>query len=154
MFPDEVFVVLGESAESGVSNQPMGDLETRLGARNRVADLCDRGIEGDYYVGLEGGVMELDGQFHAIAVMHVRDRHGKTGEANTSTFPLPLPICELIRGGMELGDASAQFFQHENSKQKNGAIGLLTDDLITRTDYYRHAMILALIPFKHHTMYN
>ena len=35
-----------------------------------------------------------------------------------------------------------------NSKQGNGAVGILTADVIDRTHYYEHAVILALVPFK------
>ena len=48
---------------------------------------------------------------------------------------------------MELGDADDQVFGTHNSKQKGGAVGLLTHQLIDRTAYYREAIILALIPF-------
>ena len=38
-------------------------------------------------------------------------------------------------------------FGRTNSKQGNGAIGILTNDLVTRTDLYEHAVLLALAPF-------
>ena len=37
-------------------------------------------------------------------------------------------------------------FSKENSKQKDGAIGILTKGLIGRINYYKPAIILALIP--------
>jgi non-canonical (house-cleaning) NTP pyrophosphatase len=49
---------------------------------------------------------------------------------------------------MELGDADDAVFGRSNSKQANGSIGLLTDDALTRTEYYVQAVIMALIPFK------
>ena len=44
-------------------------------------------------------------------------------------------------------------FKRSNSKQKNGAVGILTDNLINRTYYYAHAIILALIPFSNTKLY-
>jgi non-canonical (house-cleaning) NTP pyrophosphatase len=38
-------------------------------------------------------------------------------------------------------------FGRSNSKQQNGSVGILTHDVIDRTAYYVHAVILALIPF-------
>jgi non-canonical (house-cleaning) NTP pyrophosphatase len=52
-----------------------------------------------------------------------------------------------------LGDADDIVFKRSNSKQKNGAVGILTDNLINRTDYYTHAIILALIPFTNSKLY-
>ena len=49
---------------------------------------------------------------------------------------------------MELGHADDEVFGRDNSKQQNGAIGLLTDDLVDREAYYIHAVIMALVPFK------
>jgi non-canonical (house-cleaning) NTP pyrophosphatase len=38
-------------------------------------------------------------------------------------------------------------------KQANGAIGILTGDVIDRTELYQHAVILALVPFKNDGLY-
>ena len=48
---------------------------------------------------------------------------------------------------MELGHADDVVFKDKNSKQKGGTVGKLTDGLVDRTEYYRHAMLMALIPF-------
>ncbi len=44
-------------------------------------------------------------------------------------------------------------FGRTNSKQGNGAVGLLTGDVIDRAAYYVHAVILALIPFRNPELY-
>ena len=66
---------------------------------------------------------------------------------------MPTKISNLIKEGYELGDADDMVFKRSNSKQKNGAVGILTDNLINRTDYYSHAIILALIPFTNTKLY-
>ena len=66
---------------------------------------------------------------------------------------MPIKISNLIKEGYELGDADDIVFKRSNSKQKNGAVGILTDNLINRTDYYSHAIILALIPFTNSKLY-
>jgi non-canonical (house-cleaning) NTP pyrophosphatase len=75
------------------------------------------------------------------------------GKARTATFNLPKKIIELIDSGMELGDADDIIFSRKNSKQKNGAVGILTGDLIDREKYYIHAIIMALIPFNNIDLY-
>jgi inosine/xanthosine triphosphatase len=62
-------------------------------------------------------------------------------------------MTELIRGGLEMGHATDQLYGMVNSKQKNSSVGVLTDDAIDRTAYYSHALVLALIPFKHPHLY-
>jgi non-canonical (house-cleaning) NTP pyrophosphatase len=75
------------------------------------------------------------------------------GKGRTGTFLLPPAVAELIRQGKELGAADDIVFGRLNSKQDNGAVGLLTDDVIDRAQLYEHAMILALIPFKNKALY-
>jgi len=58
-----------------------------------------------------------------------------------------------VAGGMELGTANDLVFSQTNSKQKNGAVGLLTHNKVDRTELYRQAVILALIPFVNPDLY-
>ena len=51
------------------------------------------------------------------------------------------------------GDADDVVFERSNSKQANGAVGLLTGDVITRASLYAHAVVLALIPFRNMELY-
>ena len=76
-----------------------------------------------------------------------------SGEARTATFPLPGSIKNLVSQGMELGHADDLVFKRSNSKQKDGAVGILTAGIIDRKHYYEHALILALIPFINQTLY-
>jgi non-canonical (house-cleaning) NTP pyrophosphatase len=76
-----------------------------------------------------------------------------TGKARSGTFFLPTKIAALVREGKELGEADDIVFLQRDSKQNNGAIGLLTDNVIDRTLLYEHAVILALLPFKNEVLY-
>ena len=144
--------VCGISVPSGVADQPMNEEETLLGARNRVRHAIEGASSGDYYVGIEGGIEMLNGRMFAFAWIVVSD--GQTeGEARTAAFELPVAISRLVREGMELGDADDQVFRKKNSKQQNGAVGLLSRDHITRQTLYEQAIILALIPFLNRNLY-
>ena len=153
MFPDEEFTFEGVSVGSGVSDQPMSDSETFEGASNRVMNAREAAPEADFWTGLEGGLEEKNGEMEAFAWMVVQSKDGKIGRGRTATLFLPPAVAELVRQGKELGDADDIVFGKTNSKQANGAVGLLTHDLITRSDSYEMAMILALIPFKNKTLY-
>ena len=58
-----------------------------------------------------------------------------------------------MRQGLELGQADDIVFGRSNSKQANGAVGILTDDVIDRAQLYEPAVIFALIPFKNPDLY-
>ena len=76
-----------------------------------------------------------------------------TGKARSGTFLLPPQVARLIGEGKELGDANDIVFSQTNSKQKNGALGLLTDNHIQRADYYTQTLMMALIPYVQHRLF-
>lgn len=151
MFPQTEFSAEGLSVPSGVADQPMTSDETLHGARNRAEGARQVLPDADYWVGIEGGVDETAHGMEVFAWVVVLDGT-RTGESKTGTFFLPDEIVTLIRQGVELGDADDRVFGRENSKQGNGAVGILTGDIIHRTSYYVHAVVLALIPFKNTTL--
>lgn len=146
------FEFIGKSVSSEVSDQPMTNTETLLGAENRALNLKENFPDGDFYVGIEGGIQTIGTHLEAFAWIVILDKN-MAGKAQTSTFQLPPKIVELIMQGMELGHADDIVFQRKNSKQGNGAVGILTNNVIDRVEYYRHAVILALIPFLNIELY-
>ena len=153
VFLTDEIEVLGVSVESGVADQPMSDAETLSGAENRVRNAQLQYTGHDFYVGIEGGVEDSSSGLMAFAWVVISN--GKcTGKARTSTFMLPPRVAELIHQGYELGDADDMVFKQSNSKQQNGAVGLLTHDAITRQSLYVPAVQLAFIPFLNPELYN
>ncbi len=142
----------GFPVPSGVSEQPLGNKETRRGARNRVETLMAQHPGFDYYVGIEGGVSILKGQMTAFAWIFIKTLENE-GAARTASFFLPPRIAELVLTGYELGEADDIVFGKKNSKQHNGAVGLLTNDVVIRKMLYKPAVILALIPFLNPNLY-
>jgi len=142
----------GVSVESGVPDQPMSDEETLLGARNRVENAKINFPASDIWVGIEGGVERDTFGLTAFAWVVIQNDE-QDGEARTTTFRLPEKVARLIDQGLELGHANDQIFGEHNSKQNSGAVGLLTNDKITRTELYRQAVQLALIPFINKELY-
>lgn len=152
MFPAQSYVVDGVSVSSGVPEQPTSVSETMEGARNRAEQARAAAPESDYWVGIEGGIEDSPLGMTCFARVHVLGRGHITGLGQTAVFYLPREVAELVRGGLELGLADDKVFGRDNSKQTNGAIGLLTDDLVDREAYYTHAVIMALVPFKNRAL--
>ncbi|MHB0923934.1 MAG: inosine/xanthosine triphosphatase [Bellilinea sp.] len=152
MFPRTAFEIHGVDVPSGVSVQPFTDAETLLGAQNRAEAARGMAPQADYWFGVEGGIADDGLQMEAFAWV-VALSGGRVGKARTGAFYLPPEVAALVRQGIELGKADDMVFGRSNSKQKNGAIGLLTADAIDRAGYYEHAVIMALIPFKNPTLY-
>jgi inosine/xanthosine triphosphatase len=151
-FLNEKFELTGVSVESEVPDQPMSDAETMLGAANRLRNARIQLPEHDFYVGIEGGVEDSVSGLMAFAWI-VISNGDKTGKARTASFFLPPEVAKLVHQGMELGDADDVVFKKNNSKQQNGAVGLLTKDAITRKSLYLPAVQMAFIPFLNPELY-
>jgi inosine/xanthosine triphosphatase len=153
MFPGISYTTHGISVPSEVPEQPLSDAETLRGALNRAKNARQAEPEGDFWIGLEGGVEDTPektpGTLQSFAWIVVIDREsGRIGKARTAAYYQPEEVARLVRGGMELGHADDLVFGRSNSKQGNGNVGLLTGDVMNRESYYVQAVILALIPFK------
>ncbi len=152
MFPDEGFSIDPVSVPSGVSDQPKSDGETISGALNRARQAAIQVPEAHYWVGIEGGIQEWERDMVAFAWVVILDP-AQVGKGRTGTFFLPKEVSQLIHQGMELGEADDVVFNKMNSKQENGAVGLLTGNAIDRARLYEEAVILALIPFRNPVLY-
>ena len=147
LLPEHTINWIQKDVPSGVNAQPMTDEETLLGAQNRVKKIRQLVTEADYWIGIEGGVdFDKNGEMMAFAWV-VIDNGKIVGKARSGSFYLPGKITALVQQGKELGEADDIIFGENNSKQKNGAIGLLTHNLIDRSALYEHAVILAFLPF-------
>lgn len=152
MFPDVVFETESVLVPSGVSEQPRNDTETFTGALNRANTASKEIGQADFWIGIEGGIEEKGSDMEAFAWVVIKSKN-KYGKGRTGTFFLPPKIAELIRQGKELGEANDIVFGRNNSKQEDGAVGILTGGVVDRTKYYTEAVIFALIPFRNEELY-
>lgn len=156
MFSNHDFEVKGISVGSGVSDQPMSDVETFEGAMNRAKNARLESQDANFWVGIEGGLTyNIAGKMEAFAWIIVLSKDNPTiiGKARTASFEIAPSIADLIHQGYELGHANDLVFGDNNSKQKNGATGLLTQNVMNRVILYEQAIILAIIPFKNNDLY-
>jgi inosine/xanthosine triphosphatase len=139
-------VVEGVAVSSGVSDQPMSDEETRIGALNRAMNAKALIADADFWVGVEGGVCPVAEGMEAfgwMAILGIRQR----SLSRSASFLLPPQIAHQISSGHELGPAMDVLFKEKDSKTKGGAVGLLSNGLVSRAQLYEQPLLLALIPF-------
>lgn len=152
MFPNEQFEFEVLAAPSGVADQPMTDKETLQGAFNRMTHISEKS-EADFWVAIEGGAEEKENEVHVSAWVVIKSKDGKIGKGRSSTFLLPEAVIKLMKEGKELAHASDIIFNESASGYKQGTVGILTGNVIDRTEYYVHPVIMALIPFKNPDLY-
>jgi inosine/xanthosine triphosphatase len=131
---------------SGVSDMPMSDEETQLGAKNRALAAL-KALDADFGVGLEGGVQaESFGLvLHGWVVVVTKD--GRTGIGGGGRLPLPEHIAQKVLAGTELGHVMDEVLDDHNTKQKGGAVGALTNGLVLREETFALAVAYAFAPF-------
>ena len=146
--------VTGIPTDSQVSDQPNSEREMQIGALNRAQQALHKITAADYGVGIEGGITDNHDGMWAFAIVVIVDREARHSEGQTGRFKLPEGVARLIREeGLELGAADDRFFGRANSKQNEGAIGILSAGKITRLELYKPAVIFALLPFIHPEYY-
>lgn len=152
----EDIVVEGVAVTSEVPDQPINE-ETFEGAFNRANSLKDvndaESLGAEFFVGIEGGIIELDGKWFAFGVMCVMDRNGKVGYGTSGHFPIPPSMTERLLSGEEMGIITDEVTGENNTKHGQGAVGFLSKGAITRTDFYVPGVIFALIPFLNEELY-
>ncbi len=152
MFPTETFHFKSVRVPSGVRDQPLSSAETLQGAMQRTQAASEQMPEAAYWVGIEGGIETDAIGVGAFAWIVIRSSE-MTGQSRTGIFYLPPPVANLLRRGKELGEASDIVFGTADSKHAGGAIGLLSDNAVDRTQLYEQAVVLALVPFKNAGLY-
>ena len=139
--------VRGVSVPSLVSDQPMSDKETILGATNRAKAARLRFPEAEYTVGIEGGIQEIGGRYFESGWIAVIDRNGIVGLGSSGRYELSRKIMDKINSGMELGHVIDQVFETSDLRSNQGAMGLVTNGLVPRDSAYVHGIIFAFGSF-------
>jgi len=142
--------VEGVEVPSSVSDQPI-DEETFEGAEHRVKVLRKLNdtakIGASFFVGIEGGVINIYSKWFGIGVVCIMDTKGNIGFGTSPMFELWSDAMEQVLDGVELGDLMAEVTGDPQIKRKGGAVGFLTDGVVERKDLYISALELAIIPF-------
>ena len=153
VWPDINWEIGGLKVSSGVSSQPMTPSESITGARNRARAALNLDMTAQYGVGLEGGLELVDSWWFDCGWCVVVDRKGQESISSSARIPTPQSIMTHVLQGKELGDVIDLLNGRSNIKQQEGHVGVLTNKLVSRTDIYLDAVIIALGRFLHPEMF-
>jgi non-canonical (house-cleaning) NTP pyrophosphatase len=157
------FEAIGAEVPSGVSHTPASRGELMAGARFRADAMVklarELGEPWKYYVGLEGGldVVEENGArlvfLQSWAYVTDGNGHGAYGQSGAVQMPDAL-AAEVIDRGTELSVAIDAYAGEQGIRDAQGAWGVLTQNLITRQEAFRVAVISAFAPFFNASSYD
>jgi len=141
--------VIGVKVDSGVSEQPLSEEETIVGAINRAKRARDA-VDADLGVGIEAGLVKtpytlsgyMDVQYCAII-----DRRGVITLGQGPGFEYPkLVVRRILREGKSAGEIFEEITGIVDIGKKIGAIGYLSKGFINRTKLSEIAVVMAMIP--------
>ena len=146
----------GLSVDSGVSAQPFNE-DTFVGAKNRAEQAkrinAEQHLSANFFVGIEGGVLQLHKRWFQFTVIHILDRQHRDSFSTSGLYELPDWIVEKLLAGTELRHIIDELTQTSNTKEKQSASGFLTNGAVDRLQNYTQAITFALIPFLQGSLY-
>ena len=155
------FDIVGIEVPSGVGHTPRTRAELMAGARQRAEALVEIARERSepwrYFVGLEGGLDVLREDSGRLVFLenwaYVTDgTRGAYGQSGAILLPESL-ATRVLDEGIELAAAIDAFAGSQGIRDAQGAWGVLTNNMITRQDAFRTAVINAFAPFYNPGMY-
>ncbi|MCU1240770.1 MAG: hypothetical protein JWO71_1496 [Candidatus Acidoferrum typicum] len=156
------FEVIGVEVESGVGHTPANRQELMLGARQRAEGVMvvasEKAESWHYFVGLEGGLDVIEQEDGRRVLLeswaYVSDgRNGHYGRSGGVEIPDAL-AREVLEHGVELSVAIDRFAGAVGIRDAQGAWGVLSGGLISRTEAFRVAVVAAFAPFYNAKMYH
>ena len=146
VWQDKKFTFENFSVNSGVSAQPMDNEETIRGAINRAKEALKL-MDGDYGVGLEGGVFNGKYGVFLNGWVAVIDKSGICGIGGGCSLQLPNFIAKRIIDGEELGPVMDEITGEFMLKHRDGSVGFFTGGVVKREDSFKRMTIYALAKF-------
>lgn len=153
--------IIAREVETGVPLMPLTNEQLMRGARNRAEAvrelLLKEATSAELYVGLEGGFhsVEMDGQWHtflcgwAYATDGVRSSFGAAPSISVPSFI----ARRVIDGRRELSEVIDEVAGQEDVRSRQGAWGVLSRDLLTRSASFEAALVAAFAPFYNAGLY-
>src|ERR1051325_2059262 len=140
---------------------PLNDWELMSGARQRALAvreiLLAQKLGADLYVGLEGGFhsISVDGEWHTFLRGWAFVTDGERGSFGMSpSISVPdFIVKDVVGGKRELGIVIDEVAGVRDVRSKQGAWGVLSRDLLTRSMSFEAALIEAFAPFYHRELY-
>ena len=153
--------VIPRPVKTDAPAMPLNDWQLMGGARKRalaVRDiLIEQKLEADLYVGLEGGFhsISLEGDWRTFLRGWAFVTDGQRSSFGMSpAIEVPDAIVkQVIQGKRELGLVIDEVAGARDVRSKQGAWGVLSRDLLTRSMSFEAALIAAFAPFYNAQLY-
>jgi len=161
-FPEKKLEFHSFKSESGITRMPIKNRELIDGAKNRAENALNtlrsnykssNDIEIAFFgVGLEGGIIyekQIDKWLLCGWVAVIQWNKRIINFARTASMQLPEIVANMVHSGLELATVMDKLSGMKNTREDLGAFGILTNNIFTRQDSFKEAIVLACAPFYH-----
>lgn len=133
--------------DSGVSPQPW-DEETITGAKTRAATALNLADDAHFGVGIEAGLLwnEQAQNYYDVQYCAIQDRGGRVTTGHGSGFYYPEIILDGVKAGGTVGEVMSEVTGINDIGKKQGAIGFLSQGLLSREALTEQAVLMAMVP--------
>ncbi|MHA1991233.1 MAG: DUF84 family protein [Candidatus Hodarchaeales archaeon] len=161
-FPEKKLEFHSFNSSSGITRMPFKTQELISGAKNRAENALNalktnhklNQLIGNTFfgVGLEGGITyeeSIDKWLLCGWVAVIHESKDIINFAKTASMQLPEVVANMVHNGLELATVMDELSGMKNTREDIGAFGILTNNLFTRQDSFKEAVVLACAPFYH-----
>jgi inosine/xanthosine triphosphatase len=146
--------VVARRVQTSIPAMPLTDWQLMQGARERALaardSLKSRRLQADIYVGLEGGFhsVSIEGEWHTFLrgwAYATDGERGAFGAAPSISVPAYI-VKNVVEGRRELGSVMDEVTGGRDIRSKQGAWGVLSRDLVTRSMSFEVALTRRCMP--------
>ncbi len=146
--------ILSLGVSTSVPSQPVNN-ETFRGAQHRAEQLknMDKDASYDYYVGIEGGIVNMHSRWFQVDAACIMDKTGNIAFGTSPSFEIPDRIVERLRNGEELSAVLDQILGQKNTKE-TGMIRFLSMGKTDKAGHLTHCVLMAYLKLRNAGFYS
>jgi non-canonical (house-cleaning) NTP pyrophosphatase len=100
--------------------------------------------DANFYVFMRGRFEETDRGMEESAIVLIQDNLGIQSISNAVSFEVPEVLAYKLRSGTKFAKAVEETYNLKGVKEGGGYCGYLTNGVVTKSDQYFHATVIAL----------
>lgn len=137
-----------ESVSSDISDMPLSIEETMEWAKNRARNLIKKGIDADFYIGMEGWATIIGDKKYLGWVVYIENKAGEWHFGFSPMLEIPGKVEKMLyEDKEELGPIMSKLSGVTNIQSKEGSMWARSANMFIRKNEFWDAFKAAIAPF-------
>jgi non-canonical (house-cleaning) NTP pyrophosphatase len=140
------------NVSSGIADQPLDAEATIQGSKNRALNaMAITESPCDASIGLEGGLIEVEGLNHLFCSATMVDSQGNLYLGISTKRPLPTSVSKDVREGKQFGESIRKYLLDHRDSLTSEEISKI-DELISRRQSFTEALTACISQYSLNTI--